>query len=96
MNAGGVHKKHSSSVGLRSVDGTVHDQIDEEENEGQEPIKPELKTIGEDNETPAGLIKIEINKEDSIVDYLTKDHKANMSLLFYDFNNTNQRMHTKK
>ena len=96
MSAGGVHKKHSSSVGLRSVDGTVHDQIDEEENEGQDPIKPELKTIGEDNETPAGLIKIEINKEDSIVDYLTKDHKANMSLLFYDFNNTNQRMHTKK
>ena len=36
MGIGSVHKKHSSSVGLRSVDGgtTVHDQIDEEENEG--------------------------------------------------------------
>jgi len=34
---------------------------------------------------------IEINKESSILDYLTKDHKTNMSLLFYDFNNSNQR-----
>ncbi len=47
-------------------------------------------------EDDQGVIKIEINKEDSILDYLTKDHKANMSLLFYDFNNANQRINTKK
>ena len=40
---------------------------------------------------PPHTIRIEINKEEQVVDYLTKDHKANMSLLFYDFNNANQR-----
>jgi hypothetical protein len=52
--------------------------------------------VGTEADAPPGFIKIEINKEDSIIDFLTKDHKANMSLLFYDFNNTNQRIHTKK
>lgn len=45
---------------------------------------------------PDGGIHIQVNQEDSIISYLTKDHKANMSLLFYDFNNCNQRIKTKK
>lgn len=46
--------------------------------------------------TNSGNIKIEINNEDSIINFLTKDHKANMSLLFYDFNNANQRILSRK
>lgn len=34
-------------------------------------------------------IRIQINKEEDIIEHLTKKHKANMSLLFYDFNNAN-------
>ena len=58
------------------------------------------KPLSEYTDTPKGTasghIKIEINKEDSIISFLTKDHKANMSLLFYDFNNANQRLQQKK
>lgn len=36
-------------------------------------------------------IKIKVNKEESVASHLVKEHKSNMSLLYYDFNNTNQR-----
>lgn len=54
-----------------------------------------MGTEGEEDEE-GGNIKFEINNEESIVNFLTKDHKANMSLLFYDFNNANQRIIAKK
>lgn len=40
-------------------------------------------------------IKIKINKEESIVNHLTSEHKSNMTLLYYDFNNSNQRLYSK-
>lgn len=64
----------------------------------QHAIKHEIEKADLDTDVlkPNGNIHIEVNHEDSIISYLTKDHKANMSLLFYDFNNSNQRLKQKQ
>eukprot|EP00347_Sterkiella_histriomuscorum_P001526 403371695 len=50
-----------------------------------------LKTQTSFNQS-ANKIRIEINKEESVLQFLTKDHKSGVSLLYYDFNNANQRL----
>jgi hypothetical protein len=58
-------------------------------------MAPVTADLDSDQIKPDGSIHIEVNHEDSIIGYLTNDHKANMSLLFYDFNNSNQRIKNK-
>lgn len=50
-------------------------------------------TIHEITPTNKGqsAIKMMVNTEEDVVDHLSKEHTANMSLLFYDFNNTTER-----